>query len=473
MQKYDTNSDGNLSLKEVKNVSNITITPDDNVNDFFDFYNLVNLNSITFDGVSLTSLDGLGSVPVLKNLIFQNTTVESYDELSKCSNLESLKFIINSEGIDGNEEMKKLCGTAPGKIGISSGNFDKIDTLAICGGWNSDRIGNDGFLFDSSNINDLSCLTNISKSFKSTLKRLFIHNNKLEGDLSFLVGFSGVKLLNVSYNNITTLKGIKNFTSLEELYIFHLINLGVNDDLIYSNENNSLFELQFCENLKTLDIVQDADGQCKLLSYIKNCKKLSYLRLFMNSFDMDDIISMKDFLWSLDEYHLGSRYSLALLSNDTTELRVNDQNIDVDEFMALKNHPGLKFLGFHYTKLMRNGVEIKGEEFTNIFSEVVGSLSKLECIDCCGTELINLDFIRNEEENKTNTPNLKVLNILNTSITDLSNIQYVKLEGLGINNSNINLLNIENYLGNIRKYGYLFSWIRRPLFAELKSFLKN
>ena len=105
LNKYDLNSDGNLSLSEVKNVTSITITEADNVKDFSDFYNLINLSSITFDGARLGNLNGLGLVSGLKTLIFQNTTVENYDELSKCGNLETLKFIINdNEHVDGNKE---------------------------------------------------------------------------------------------------------------------------------------------------------------------------------------------------------------------------------------------------------------------------------------------------------------------------------------------------------------------------------
>ena len=48
-----------------------------------------------------------------------------------------------------------------------------------------------------------------------------------------------------------------------------------------------------------------------------------------------------------------------------------------------------------------------------------------------------------------NTPNLICLNILDTSITDLSNIKFVKLQELGINNDEINLNSIEPYLENI------------------------
>ncbi len=111
LDKYDIDNDGNLSLKEVKGITKIEITKEDNVKDFSDFYNLINLKSITFDGTNLESLSGLGQVAGLNTLIFKNTTVENYDELAKCGNLEVLKFIINDNGnIDGNEEIRKLCG---------------------------------------------------------------------------------------------------------------------------------------------------------------------------------------------------------------------------------------------------------------------------------------------------------------------------------------------------------------------------
>lgn len=111
LKKYDKNNDGSLSLKEVKDVTNLTITSSDNINDFSNFYNLVNLSSITFDGADFENLNGLDLVSGLKTLIFQNTKVGNYDKLANCKNLEVLKFIINdNENIDGNEEMKKLCG---------------------------------------------------------------------------------------------------------------------------------------------------------------------------------------------------------------------------------------------------------------------------------------------------------------------------------------------------------------------------
>ena len=131
LKKYDLNSDGNLSLSEVKNVTSITITEEDNVKEFSDFYNLINLNSITFDGAILGKLDGLGLVSGLKTLVFQNTTVENYDELAKCGNLEVLKFIINdTENIDGNEEMKKLCGVTERNYRNFSWEFWKIKNFS-------------------------------------------------------------------------------------------------------------------------------------------------------------------------------------------------------------------------------------------------------------------------------------------------------------------------------------------------------
>ena len=340
--------------------------------------------------------------------------------------------------------------------------------MAICGGWNNDTTGNNGFLDNPrSNINDLSCLTNISKSFKSSVEKLFIHNNNLQEDLSFLDGFSGVKLLNISVNNITTLKGIKNCSSLKELYIYKLENLGINDNLDYSNENNSLFELQFCKALVKIDCLQATNNKCKLLSYIMSCEKISYIRFSTDSFDMDDIVGMKDFLNNLTTCNLNAKYSLALLSDDATVLNLNGREVDVDEFKALKNHPGIKEAWLHGIKLMKDNVELGDTEFTTVFTEIVGSWSNLEKLDCCNTRILNLDFIRNE--NKTNTPNLIVLNILGTSITDLSNIKYVELEGLGINNSSINLVDIEQYIKKMRSC-WMRTWFLWALFREKRTF---
>ena len=256
--------------------------------------------------------------------------------------------------------------------------------------------------------------------------------------------------MNISVNNITTLKGIKNCSSLKELYIYKLENLGINDNLDYSNENNSLFELQFCKVLVKIDCLQATNNKCKLLSYIMSCEKISYIRFSTDSFDMDDIVGMKDFLNNLTTCNLNAKYSLALLSDDATVLNLNGREVDVDEFKALKNHPGIKEAWLHGIKLMKDNVELGDTEFTTVF-----------------TGILNLDFIRNE--NKTNTPNLIVLNILDTSITDLSNIKYVELEGLGINNSSINLVDIEQYIKKMRSC-WMRTWFLWALFREKRTF---
>ncbi len=222
-----------------------------------------------------------------------------------------------------------------------------------------------------------------------------------------------------------------------------------------------------------LSVLNGEHGKCKILSYVKNCDKLSELLMGMDSFDIDDVRSIKDFLNNMKGwYKLNAKYSLAVLSDNQKSIGLNSASLDVEEFRGLKGHSGIVIAGLHELKLTRNGVEISKEEFTSVFTEIVGSWKQVEKVDCCNTNLLNLDFIRDKEKEITNTPNLIALSILGTSIVDLDNIRYVKLECLGINNSNINLKLIENYIGNMRIY-VNYTRFLGIIFAELLRCLIN
>ena len=204
LKKYDIDGDGILQSREVRGLKELTITSTDKISSFAELYCLPNLQKITCQGLTLDTVDGLSLLPSLVNITFENCVIKNYDNLSKCVNLNSIYFIFNDDNINGNEEVKKICGKSDSGYGLSQGSLTKLKNFSICGSMDFDiEVNNYSSL--RSNITDLSPMSNISYETKKSIRNLYIQNNKIDS-IDYLDGFENLENLNCGLNDIGTLK---------------------------------------------------------------------------------------------------------------------------------------------------------------------------------------------------------------------------------------------------------------------------
>ncbi len=338
-------------------------------------------------------------------------------------------------------------------MGISEGYFGKINTLAVCGTWDDDYKGASMTSSTCSNINDLSCLSNISNSFKSSLENLYLHNNKIT-NIEFLHGFTGVKKLVLNRNDLRTLKGLKHCTEVEDLHIGGNNSFGIDDTTESSNSENSLYDLQFCPHLTGIfdDSITPVVRSTRLI-YLSSCVNLRRFDLNGINYSVEDILDLKKLLKNCVVCCLGSSFDYLLLDESSNTMYLPDSSIETSFLLSFKDSSSLTQVNLENCKILENGVRISVDRENEVLTEFLSSLRNLRKLDICGTRLKTLDFIVNKETQRVNTPNLVVIHLLNTSIADLTNLKYINLEGLAINNDDIDLSTIEKWIGSCSDKG--------------------
>ena len=461
--KYDTDDDGILSAREIKAVTSLTITPEDKINSFSEFYYLTNLSTLKLQNLNIENLDGLSTLPLLSELTFEDCTVGNYDDLSGNLNLTFLCFIFRNKEIDSNTEIKKLCGTnGDNHLGISKTDFNKLNRLAITG-----SMANDGFTINiddlKSNFSDLSPLSNLSAITKNSIKKLNLQNNSFK-TINYLDGFSSLNYLNIGYNDyIESLDGIDKCKDLETLYGYkHGINFGKNEGNSLDDENNTLYDLQFCKKLKRFDFASAENSLVKYFSYIKNLESLEYFRFEGKNIDIDDLKTIKEFLKGLMEgYVINTIYNILMLDSDTTELSLAKTSIEQSVFETLSDYKNLIKLNIEYIEITNNGVEISDDDYNTLINSVLSKMSQLERLDICHVKISTIDFVYDKTSKKVNTPNLRVLHSLGTNVVDYTNLNYLSnLRTLAIDNTGIDLVSIQDTLSkcvNGTSYNHGFS----------------
>ncbi len=479
-----------VTYKDVIGVDEITIT--NNNLDLKLMYNLGSLKKITFKDVEMKSLDGINTAINLNYVFFSNSKIDNYSSLGKCDKLNKLYFYFLSSMSeeDTNKQIANLCDE---NIGIAKADLKNLEYFGAFGvdfvNYKNDYryIGDDG---RTSNLTDISPLNNFAS--KKYIKYILLNNNKIYSiealngfeNLYQLVIWNNKKLNNVlglqNLNNLTYLyaqycdlydtAGLENCSNLYYLCIFgnrnleklnklqncnqlnyiyaSKCNLGKNEESTTASSDDSLSSLKNITSLRILDL---ASNDLKRVEYLKNMVKLNTLYLESNSnlnpnslLEIISIIQNCKNLFTID-----SKYSLILLDENTSNLSLNAQRINKENFELLKNKQKLEKLDMSNLVLVDNADnELSADETNNTINDVLKTLNNIKYLNLSNISKLNtITFAKNMKSlveialfGTNVTTGTKNESNEDTGLEILNNLEY--MQGIGLDNPNIELSKI-------------------------------
>ncbi len=482
--------DKDVTYKDVIGVDEITIT--NNNIDLKLMYNLGSLKKITFKDVEMKSLDGINTAINLNYVFFSNSKIDNYSSLGKCDKLNKLYFYFLSSMSeeDTNKQIANLCDE---NIGIAKADLKNLEYFGAFGvdfvNYKNDYryIGDDG---RTSNLTDISPLNNfVSKKY---IKYILLNNNKIYSiealngfeNLYQLVIWNNKKLNNVlglqNLNNLTYLyaqycdlydtAGLENCNNLYYLCIFGNRNLEKLNKLQNCNQLNYIYAskcnlgkieefttassddaLSSLKNITSLRILDLASNDLKRVEYLKNMVNLNTLYLESNSnlnpnslLEIISIIQNCKNLFTID-----SKYSLILLDENTSNLSLNAQRINKENFELLKNKQKLEKLDMSNLVLVDNADnELSADETNNTINDVLKTLNNIKYLNLSNISKLNtITFAKNMKSlveialfGTNVTTGTKNESNEYTGLEILNNLEY--MEGIGLDNPNIELSKI-------------------------------
>ena len=235
---------------------------------------------------------------------------------------------------------------------------------------------------------------------------------------------ASVDIITVRGMNITSLKGIENFTNLKTLRCnknnLTELDLSSNtllESLACDNNNISSLNLNNCPNLR--EVYCTYNGLRTL--YVSGCTALEELYCYVNSLDVL-YVSQNTKLVSLD-CQVNNITALDLTSSPALQF-LDCSNNKINSLNFTKN-PGLKWLYCHDLNLGTNGLDVSNlEDLSRLWcwndgltALDVTSNSKLESLLCSGNSLTTLDLAGN--------PVLTELTCAGNPIADTVNVNTV------------------------------------------------
>lgn len=416
------NSDGILTAEELRTVTDINLNNSISVSTIRDLTLLPNLTTLTLNNIALDSLDGIENLIKLTSLTITNygtdgDRIKDYSKLKYATKLQTLNI-----GNTSNSQIEKI-------FSAMSGVDYPLTTLKV---------------YSSSNVNDISSLSNLSINTQKKVTTLTLSDTQIS-TIECLENFSSVTTLSIQATDLKTLKGVKNMTKLKELYA-HACNLG-NDEIYNTNlENNGMDSsrdaLADLENISTLETVYlYSNDNLKWISYISNNSGITSLNCNNNTnLVKSDVAKMKNIYNNLttrnSAFH--SKYLALFNSDEMADYMGYEENLtnDSDEILALLNNTEIKYLRLDGNTNLGNNIEGTSNDLSDILATCTSMIS-LSLRDL--TLLNDIDFV-------SSMPNLKVLDIWGCSgITDLSILDTQTKEGklnlttLRLNNSELDL----------------------------------
>lgn len=447
IKSYDLDGNQEISASEVRQIRTLELTAESGISSLLELHNFVNLNNLKLKNLTLDSLEGISKATMISTLDIENCIINNYDDLSNLVSLIDFNFIYNNSSIDGNAEVRKLCGTNnDGHFGMSKGKLSNLNQLFI-GPFNYWTLN---VTRSQSNITDLSPLCNLKEETKLAIQRLEIQNNPITS-IEFVNSFLNLNYINVGSTNIKNFKGISTLKKLTYISMYSNTQFGISDGENINDTNNALYDVQFCTSLSNIYI--GTDDCIKYISYIKNLKNLSKFECNSQSLDINDLTDTIPFLKSIN-YRVNTKYSLLFLDSKTTNISLIDQTIDKDTFEGLGAYENINTFVFVRTTITENGTNLGLEESNELINNLLKQWKNLVYLDLCGAKINTVDFIFDSEKNVINCPNLKSICLMDTNVTDLSYLEKVTIDTLGINNSNIDLTKIQKTISSCGTQGY-------------------
>lgn len=416
------NDTDNVTAEDLKNVKELTITPEDGITNFEEFYNFPSLERINFEGVTINSLNGLQNAIKINYIYFHNSVISDYSAIGKCKELKNLHMYMPN-----NEEVSKMCE------GLKDAKLTKLEYLGLYGymhytvvNWNYSNTST-----TRSELTDISPLKNLSQETKQAIKYLYFNNNNIE-DASVLEDFSNLYFVRLETNKLTSCKGLENKSSLRYLYLNNNL-LGINETEISNEEADSISFLKNNTALYRLDLSKNSN--LKQISYLKNITGLKHFLLTNDeNIETSCIVELKDILAKCELLDMPSKYYLGL--DNSPKMNLSNLSLTDEDIMLLKNNTIIESLN------LSNNKDLSNEKL----QEILSTCTNMKAINLSGvSNLESIEFIKF-------MPNLITLDIRDTKVVDLEllNDNVPNLGTLCINNENIDLTTIQ---GKISKLG--------------------
>lgn len=429
---------GTKTLQSVKGVEEMTkLTSleltDNGIVNVEDLNNLVNLTELNLSYNAITSIPNINRLTLLENL---NVSFNNIDDLGDdLSGLSELRHFIA-----GNNDICDLS---------TLGDLVSLETLDL--GFNNLGCDGSGESPDFSSLENATNLTDIYlndnnlvsisglEGYNIPLETLYLHNNLLT-DITPISEYTGINELVLYGNmiqNISNLSGMTNLNTIDLsenmiidfsdlLSIPNLEMIDLSDNLIVSIPDLVTLETEYWPHLVELDLTSNqltdtsgVEGHSSLsrlilsnnglvtLSGISNLPELSYLEIFWDepTGDVED--------WP-EDYE--------------DEDNPNVIHIFVDTFNNVPNLP-LQYYD-EYQEEMTNIFDFGFETAPGI--ELYNSIGGLIGINEIDFTDVDISFI---DENSINLPNLSIIDISDSGITDIRFI---------LGNPNLLSVNISN-----------------------------
>ena len=469
--------------------------------------NVTNLKSLTLDGTksNITNLNGISELIVLQELTLKNLTIPNLDGIESCNMLKQvyfinskltdsngyeklgtvldlqkllLKFDRNFSETDSNGQIEKL------SLGLSNAtNLNKLEYFGIFGTEEFINTRNE-FSYNGTNgkysyssnvennVTDISSLDKVANNIKSNIKVIYMNNNRISS-IEGLKNFSSIEELDIMNNrSLINLTGLENHSTIKYLIaqntaienIDGLTGCNNIESAIFNTSNIKSINGLASEKLNVLDVknskIMDIESltQSKNLTYlqlennkdlskidsIKVCSKINNLYLGGNTALDETVLSSVEFQNIIKQcgvnYSLDGKYGLLFLNQEKVDLtNSNLTDGDLELLRGKTNIKGIKLTG--NPNLSNTKIE-----------EILATLTKLECVSLYNvSQATSLEFV-----NKLT--NISQLDLRGTGISDLSvlenlvNNKKIKLGCLFIDNSNIDITSIQNTINNVSQY---------------------
>ena len=495
LSELGINVEGDITIGDLAGLKNLTIdgskTDITTLAGISEIRNLKNL--VLKDLTQLPNLDGIESLSLLQSVYFDNcilTEEDGYDKLATMIDLNKLYFRFDSSKEEDvlNEEVEKIASGLSKATLLTNleyfgmfGNYNYLN----CSLFDFDTKGEKGkFSYvpedARSNLKDISSFSKFSKNIKNSIKYIYLNENNLI-NIDVLKDFSNlVEVVLCGNTNLTSLDGLENHTTINYLIsqycgISTLSGLkgcsGLTNIIINNNQLKDLKELSSIN----LSVLYCKDNKLSDISSVKNCPNLTYVNFENNTdktengeYSLVEISSLKyclkivecyldgntmldkEFLVTQDfkemlkrcgsNYSLSSEYSLLFL--DGAKQDFLNYGLTDDNLKLLTGNENVKGIRLGGNKLLTN----------DVINEVLGSLSNLESVDLSGcSQVTSIEFTKNLN-------NIVDLNLIGTEVTDLSLLETKSLEkdgikfklgSLYIDNSNIDIANIQNLINKV------------------------
>ena len=494
-------SDGtDVTVADTQSVRNLVVDENSGATSLSDLYVFGSLENLTLKNLKLNNLDGIQTALKLNYVYFQNCEIGDYSSLAKVSKLKYLYFY----SIDDNE-LNLICN------GIKNANYPYLRYFAAVG--SQDYISDTRDVTSGSRkvgvkyITNLNPIGTLSSTCIGNVEYLNLQCNEITNTvdeqgktkyaLENLVLFNNLYFLRVERNALTSLKGLENNKKIVYLYVsfnklgqdetYTSLTTVVDDQTGLEreatdedrgkNETNSIYALQYLENLYLLKIEGNVD--LKWVGYLKYCTKIGCLYFgdgldeTISDINMVDteVASIRTIIKNCGGYKsYPGKYWLSLLDETDTALEVNldSQTITKSQFESLGTYKNIKYLNLKNLKIIGKDEENNDylinnkDEINMLITSVLKNITNLQYLNVDstvptarneGTSLYNLNdlsFIKGVD--LTNSEDDILLREIRASNTLLST-QEQDEEGVWKNYNNGLILLDEKRVGSDEIYG--------------------